>query len=76
MNSQEPKPPRRRLTPAERIAAREAEIEAIRASRHRRVSADIAKAVKLLQDARLEARACGMDEEAGSCDRALEHLPR
>jgi hypothetical protein len=65
------KKPRRRLTDEERIAAREAEIAAIKANQRKRALDSIAEARESLELAVELAEKCGMNEEAKKWGAAL-----
>lgn len=63
----DPTPPRRRFTPAERIANREAEIERIKEKQRERVREMIAEAIEALQECGHAAKDAGMAAEAKLC---------
>ncbi len=74
--SKAPAAKRRRCTPEERIAMREAEIAAIKEKRKGKVRESIAKARAILQEAKGLASACGMDDDAKACTMALNAWPK
>lgn len=69
-----PKPPRRRFTPEERIANREAEIARIKEGRRTKARELIDDAREMLRQCRAEAKASGMEVEAQRCEDALDVL--
>lgn len=68
------KKPRRRLTPEERIAEREAEIAAIKANQRKRALDSLADAREALEIAVSLAEKCGMAEESKKWGAALTAL--
>lgn len=66
-----PKPPRRRLTPEQRIAERQAEIAAIKAHQRERVKAMIVKARELLDAASIAAESAGLPDDFNRCRAAI-----
>ena len=66
------KKPRRRLTPEERIAERQAEIERIKETFRLRALDRIAEIRKLLEAVTMQARKAGLVQASACCEKAIE----